>query len=40
VPALVAGSVLGILAFRSASEQIFRRVILAILMASGLLLVV
>jgi uncharacterized protein len=40
VPALVAGSVLGILAFRYASEQVFRRIILAILMVSGLLLVV
>jgi uncharacterized membrane protein YfcA len=40
VPALVAGSVLGILAFRIVSEQIFRRIILTILMASGLLLVV
>lgn len=40
VPALVAGSLLGILAFRTVSEQIFRRVILAILMVSGLLLVV
>ena len=40
VPALVAGSLLGILAFRIVSEQIFRRVILAILMVSGLLLVV
>lgn len=40
VPALVAGSLLGIFAFRSVSEQIFRRVILAILMASGLMLVV
>ncbi len=39
VPALVAGSLLGILAFRSVSERIFRRVILAILMASGLMLV-
>jgi len=39
MPALVAGSLLGILAFRSVSERIFRRVILAILMASGLMLV-
>ena len=39
VPALVAGSLLGIVAFRSVSERIFRRVILAILMASGLMLV-
>jgi len=40
VPALIAGSLLGIVAFRSVSEQSFRRVILAILMVSGLLLVV
>ncbi len=40
LPALVTGSVLGILAFRYASEQVFRRIILTILMASGLLLVV
>jgi uncharacterized protein len=39
IPALVAGSMLGILAFRYASEQVFRRIILAILMVSGLLLV-
>jgi hypothetical protein len=39
LPALVAGSVLGILAFRYASEQIFRRIILAILLVSGVLLV-
>jgi uncharacterized protein len=39
VPALVAGSMLGIFAFRSVSEQLFRRVILAILMASGLMLI-
>jgi uncharacterized membrane protein YfcA len=38
VPALVAGSVLGILAFRYASEQIFRRIILVILLLSGVLL--
>ena len=40
VPALLAGSVLGILAFRYASEQVFRRIILTILMVSGVLLVV
>ncbi len=40
VPALVTGSVLGILAFRYASEQVFRRIILAILLVSGVLLVV
>ena len=40
VPALVAGSVLGIVAFRIVSEQIFRRIILTILIVSGLLLVI
>lgn len=40
VPALAAGSVLGITAFRYASEQVFRRIILAILMVSGLLLII
>jgi uncharacterized membrane protein YfcA len=40
IPALIAGSVLGIAAFRNVSEQIFRRIILAILLVSGLLLVV
>ena len=40
VPALVAGSALGILAFRNVQEATFRRAILAILRASGLLLVV
>jgi len=40
VPALLAGSVLGILAFRYTSEQVFRRIILTILMVSGVLLVV
>jgi uncharacterized protein len=40
IPALIAGSVLGILAFRNVSEQIFRRIILAVLLVSGLLLVV
>lgn len=40
VPALVTGSVLGIVAFRTLSEEIFRRVILSILMVAGLLLVV
>jgi uncharacterized membrane protein YfcA len=40
VPALVAGSVLGIFAFRNVSEQIFRRIILIVLLASGLMLIV
>ena len=40
IPALIAGSVLGLLAFRNVSEQIFRRIILAVLLLSGLLLVV
>jgi uncharacterized protein len=40
VPAMVTGSVLGILAFRNVSDQGFRRVILMILLVSGLLLAV
>ena len=40
IPALIAGAVLGILAFRNVSEQIFRRMILVVLLVSGLLLVV
>lgn len=40
IPALTAGAVLGILAFRNVSEQIFRRLILLVLLVSGLLLVV
>jgi len=40
IPALIAGAVLGILAFRNVSEQIFRRLILLVLLVSGLLLVV
>ena len=40
IPALIAGSVLGLLAFRNVSEQIFRRIILAVQLLSGLLLVV
>ena len=40
VPALLAGSALGIFAFRSVDEQTFRRVILGILFVSGGLLVV
>jgi len=40
IPALLAGSVLGILAFRSVNELTFRRIILAILLVSGVLLVV
>src|SRR5262249_25406939 len=39
IPALIAGVVLGIFAFRHVSEQIFRRLILLILLVSGLLLV-
>jgi uncharacterized membrane protein YfcA len=38
IPALITGSVLGILAFRNVSEKIFRRIILSVLMVSGLLL--
>ena len=40
IPALLAGSALGILAFRDCNEQTFRRVILGILLVSGGLLVV
>jgi uncharacterized membrane protein YfcA len=40
IPALIAGSLLGILAFRTVSERIFRRIILVVLLVSGLLLVV
>ncbi|WJR75777.1 sulfite exporter TauE/SafE family protein [Bradyrhizobium sp. NP1] len=40
IPALAAGSALGILAFRRVNEAMFRRVILGLLLVSGLLLVV
>jgi uncharacterized protein len=40
VPALLAGSALGIFAFRSVNEQTFRRIILIILLVSGALLFV
>jgi uncharacterized protein len=40
VPALLAGSWLGIVAFRNINEANFRRVILGLLLVSGLLLVV
>ena len=40
VPALVAGTVMGILLFRRANDAIFRRTILGILLFSGLSLVV
>jgi hypothetical protein len=40
VPAPVAGSGLGILAFRNVQEATFMRAILAILLVSGLLLVI
>ncbi len=39
-PALLAGSLLGIIAFRKINEVSFRRTILAILLVSGLLLIV
>jgi len=39
VPALLAGSVLGIFAFRCVNEALFRRIILCVLLVSGLLLV-
>ncbi len=40
IPALLAGSALGILAFRSINELMFRRIILLTLLISGVLLVV
>jgi uncharacterized membrane protein YfcA len=40
IPALVAGSALGILAFRNVGEQLFRHIILVVLLVSGVLLVV
>jgi uncharacterized membrane protein YfcA len=40
IPALLAGSALGIFAFRSVNEQTFRKIILAILLISGVLLLV
>jgi uncharacterized protein len=40
IPALLAGSMLGILAFRNANESTFRRIILTVLLVSGVLLVV
>ena len=39
IPALLAGSMLGILAFRNINESTFRRVILIVLLISGVLLV-
>jgi uncharacterized membrane protein YfcA len=39
VPALAAGTALGILMFRSVNEQVFRRTILIVLFFSGLSLV-
>ena len=38
IPALLAGSVVGIVTFRNINEVIFRRIILAILLVSGVLL--
>jgi uncharacterized protein len=38
IPALMAGTALGIRAFRTVKEQTFRRIILAILLVSGVLL--
>ena len=39
VPALVAGTGLGIVAFRGVNDALFRRIILSILLASGLMLI-
>jgi uncharacterized protein len=40
IPALLAGSALGIFAFRKVNEQTFRRIILTVLLVSGVLLFV
>ena len=40
IPALLAGTALGILAFRRIKDAVFRKIILGILLLSGLLLVV
>jgi uncharacterized membrane protein YfcA len=39
VPALLIGSALGMLAFRNVNELMFRRIVLLILLLSGILLV-
>jgi uncharacterized membrane protein YfcA len=39
IPALMARTALGIRAFRTVKEQTFRRIILAILLVSGVLLI-
>jgi uncharacterized protein len=39
IPALVAGTALGIFVFRCVDDALFRRIILSILLVSGLLLV-
>jgi uncharacterized membrane protein YfcA len=39
IPALVAGTALGIFAFRCVNDALFRRIILAILLVSGLMLI-
>jgi uncharacterized membrane protein YfcA len=40
VPALVAGSVLGIIAFRYVNDATFRRILLIVLLVSGVMLLV
>ena len=40
LPALVAGTALGIMTFHAVKEQTFRRIILAILLVSGVSLIV
>jgi uncharacterized membrane protein YfcA len=40
IPALLFGSALGLFAFRNVNESTFRRIILAILLSSGVLLIV
>jgi uncharacterized membrane protein YfcA len=39
IPALLAGTALGIMAFRSVDDALFRRIILSILLVSGLMLI-
>ena len=40
IPALVAGSVLGIIAFRYVNDATFRRILLIVLLVSGVMLLV
>jgi hypothetical protein len=40
LPALIAGTALGVLMFRTVNEQLFRRVILIVLFVSGVGLII